>query len=92
MQATQTVVFFLDAQAQARHEMFEGPEQLVQALARARARELRAQGLRFVTTATVNVDCASPMGVDAVQDGTLPSGQSYDWTKRRRRVTQRPSP
>ncbi len=88
MQATQTVLFFLDAQAQAQHEMFEGPDQPPQALAR--ARELRAQGMRFVTTATVNVDCTSPMGVDAVQDGTLPSGQSYDWTKRRRSVTQRP--
>lgn len=44
---------------------------------------LRQEGHRFIVMASENADQVGQMGVDAVVDGKLPSGEDYTWKKRR---------
>jgi len=47
------------------------------------ATELRDNGNRFVTIASENPDSVGQPGVDSVEDGVLPDGNTYEWKKRR---------
>jgi hypothetical protein len=64
----------------ARSETFASNE-MSEALVRSQI--LRNSGATFVVMASENVDQVGRMGVDAVIDGKLPSGETYDWKKRR---------
>ena len=47
------------------------------------ANYLRSAGRMFVAMCCENPNQVGQMGVDAVKDGLLPSGESYTWRKRR---------
>lgn len=44
---------------------------------------LRTLGRAYVTMCSENPNQVGQMGVDSVEDGKLPSGESYTWRKRR---------
>ena len=48
-----------------------------------RSQVLRNAGATFVTMVCENANQVGAMGVDAVKDGKLPSGEDYTWKKRR---------
>ena len=66
----------------------EDCQDLVQALAIAEAR--RKEGMRFVTMASESSQSVGAPGVAAVQDGKLPDGSAYDWSKAGRAGKSRP--
>jgi len=43
----------------------------------------RSVGRRFVTMVSENPDVVGKPGVDGIVDGKLPTGETYDWKKRR---------
>lgn len=43
--------------------------------------ECRQSGMRYVTMQSENPDCVSPDGVSAVEEGKLPNGTKYEWSK-----------
>lgn len=47
------------------------------------AQDKRREGHSFVVMASESVNQVGSMGVDGVIDGKLPSGETYDWKKRR---------
>lgn len=53
-------------------------------LALALTQQKRADRHKFVTMVSECLDMVGGFGVSAVVDGMLPSGQPYDWKKRRR--------
>lgn len=44
---------------------------------------LRKEGNSFVSMVSESIDRIGIDGTDSITDGILPSGQSYDWKKRR---------
>ena len=44
---------------------------------------LRGAGHRFVTMSSENPDNVGQTGVDSVEHGVLPNGDTYNWKKRR---------
>lgn len=47
------------------------------------ANRMRSIGRAYVAMVGENPDQVGKMGVDAVEQGRLPSGESYTWCKRR---------
>ena len=47
------------------------------------ANRLRNEGRAYVVMASENPNQVGRMGVDAVEDGQLPSGEAYTWKMRR---------
>ncbi len=47
------------------------------------SQKVRNMGASFVVMASENANQVGKMGVDAVVDGKLPSGEDYTWKKRR---------
>lgn len=66
----------------------EDCQDLVQALAIAEAR--RKEGMRLVDLVSENPQSVGAPGVAAVQDGKLPDGSAYDWSKAGRGGKSRP--
>lgn len=64
----------------ARSETF-GSNEMSEALLRSQV--LRNGGATFVVMASEAVGQIGKMGVDAIVDGKLPSGDDYTWKKRR---------
>ena len=47
------------------------------------ANRLRNEGRAYVAMVSENPNQVGKMGVDAVEDGRLPSGEAYTWKMRR---------
>jgi hypothetical protein len=76
-----TVVFWLTPEGRADHAEF-AQAQLVEALKC--GEERRRQGLRHVCVSSEFADRVGRSGVDAVEQGRLPSGEPYRFSKAHR--------
>lgn len=47
------------------------------------AARFRSDGLKNVSISSEPGDLVGSLGVDSVEDGTLPDGHHYEWSKRR---------
>ena len=74
------VVFWMEVTGRASHREF-GDSALVEALQL--TEQLRAAGKRHVDLSELDSSIGKP-GVDAVEGGRLPSGETYEFSKRHR--------
>ena len=75
------VVYWMEGVGVPGHRAF-GDHQLLAALKL--TEQLRAEGKRHVTVSSELDSSVGKPGVDAVEDGRLPSGDAYEFSKRHR--------
>lgn len=83
--AISTAVFYLDTEGAPRVILLESAPGDVLGPALRRVEDLRASGARHVCISSENAQSVGKPGVTSVEDGKMPDGSDYGWTKRRRR-------